>query len=54
MSMMSCTDCGEFVDTDDDPKSLYMGDYFEGYEDTCICEMCRHYMVADLEEQGGQ
>lgn len=35
MSMMLCTLCGDLVDTDDDPDSLYVTD------GKCFCWECR-------------
>lgn len=41
MSMMRCEGCDFFVDTDDDPESLYV------IEDLCICERCREELEED-------
>ena len=35
MSMIQCNGCGEAIDTDLDPESLYV------IEDQCWCRICR-------------
>lgn len=46
MSGMLCKLCDAFVDTDEDPDSLYV----PGHDDECICQWCRNSDEALLSE----
>ena len=47
--MICCTNCGDLVDTDDDPDSLYVPRW------PCLCQHCRDKLdlppVFDLKER---
>jgi len=46
MSMMRCHFCGEIVDTDQFPDSLYV----EGHDGRCVCDYCMQARNLRLED----
>ena len=48
MSMATCTDCGRFVDTDDEPEAYDLPNGKAG--DHARCEQCRLDLLEDENE----
>lgn len=48
MSMDTCAECGDLVDTDDDPD-CYIDMHHNGRE-ACVCADCRHEWELENEE----
>ena len=52
MSIDTCKDCGDPVDTDNDTDCyVYVGNYKRLHDTICLCPRCRDKHYTELEEQ---